>query len=42
MKYGIGISIAAAQFIIASVFNNLLLENGDDLALENNDVLELE
>lgn len=43
MKFGIGISVVAAlKSAVATVFNSLLLENGDDLALENGDVLELE
>lgn len=42
MRYGIGISITSVQIILALIENALLLENNDQLALEDGNILELE
>ena len=43
MKFGIGISVVAAlKSAVATVFDSLLLENGNDLELEDGNILELE
>lgn len=42
MRYGIGISIASVQIILALVENALLLEDNNQLELEDGNILELE